>query len=173
MKYKIFIGIVAVLVLVTGWYFISPIFNSQELNEASPLDLTSDEEKKEFEAALESTKDQIIEVDDDMDSKALLIKEGNFVPSAHEVNGKALLIRDNGKDVLRFEDFETINGPNLHIYLSSDLEGNDFIDLGELKATQGNVNYDIPKGVNLDKYDKVLIWCVPFKVLFSYAELRE
>jgi hypothetical protein len=78
---------------------------------------------------------------------------------------------DGGKKVLRFEDFETVNGPNLHIYLSSDLEGKDFVDLGEIKATKGNVNYDLPEGVDLDRYDKVLVWCVPFKVLFSYGEL--
>ena len=48
----------------------------------------------------------------------------------------------------------------------------DFIDLGKIKATKGNVNYDIPEGVDTDKYNKVLVWCVPFGVIFSYSELK-
>jgi len=97
---------------------------------------------------------------------------GDFKASAHEVEGKALLIQTNEKTILRFEDFETINGPKLHIYLSSDLGDEDFIDLGEIKATKGNVNYEIPSDVDVKKYNKVLVWCVPFSVLFSYAELQ-
>jgi hypothetical protein len=73
---------------------------------------------------------------------------------------------------LRFENFETINGPKLHIYLASDLSADDYIDLGEIKATKGNVNYEIPDGTDLEKYNKVLVWCRPFKVLFSYSELE-
>ena len=74
--------------------------------------------------------------------------------------------------VLRFEDFETVNGPDLFIYLSSDLNNNDFVNLGEIKATKGNVNYLLPKDIDLKKYNKVLVWCRAFRVLFSYAELK-
>ena len=174
---KAWILIVVVILAIIGWYFISPAFSTIEVNEESPLIINDDldsmtkEEKQEFEAAVEEMQDDVIEGGDDMPSEAQLISEGLFMPRAHEVEGSALLIEDNGKNILRFEDFETINGPNLHIYLSSDLGDDDFIDLGEIKATKGSVNYDIPEGVDLDKYNKVLVWCVPFKVLFSYADL--
>ena len=108
---------------------------------------------------------------DRMPAAALVTVQGDFKPKAHGVEGKALLIEEDGKKVLRFEDFETINGPNLHIYLSADLSADDFVDLGKIKATKGNVNYDVANAVDTDKYNKVLVWCVPFKVLFSYAEL--
>ncbi|MBD3318840.1 hypothetical protein GF342_02935, partial [Candidatus Woesearchaeota archaeon] len=85
--------------------------------------------------------------------------------------GKALLIETAEGNILRFEDFETINGPNLHIYLSANLDDTDYVDLGELKATTGSVNYNIPDGTDTDKYHYVLVWCVPFEVLFSYADL--
>lgn len=100
-----------------------------------------------------------------------IISQGEFKPRAHGVEGKALLIEADEKKFIRFEDFETINGPNLHIYLSSELGNDDFIDLGEIKATKGDVNYEIPIGTDTEKYNKVLVWCKPFKVLFSYAEL--
>jgi hypothetical protein len=115
----------------------------------------------------------IISMDDKM-PLAKIISEGAFVESAHHVNGKALIIEEeDGSKILRFEDFDTINGPNLHIYLSNSLGNDDFIDLGNIRATKGNVNYDVPQGTDLEKYDKVLVWCVPFGVLFSYSDLEE
>ena len=111
---------------------------------------------------------------DDKMPLAKIISEGAFVESAHHVNGKALIIEEeDGSKILRFEDFDTINGPNLHIYLSNSLGNDDFIDLGNIRATKGNVNYDVPQGTDLEKYDKVLVWCVPFGVLFSYSDLEE
>ena len=68
--------------------------------------------------------------------------------------------------------FETDNGPRLHIYLSAGLGDDDFIDLGPIRATKGNANYEVPAGVDIEKYRNVLVWCVPFGVLFSYAELN-
>ena len=68
-------------------------------------------------------------------------------------------------------DFDTINGPDLRIYLSSDLGSADIVELGKIKATKGNVNYDIPEGTDLEIYKNVLVWCKPFGVLFSFAQL--
>lgn len=144
--------IIVVIVLIVAWFLISPAFVTKEVNEESPLD----------------EQDSQIKADNSM-----LLKESIFQPRAHEVEGKALLIEDSGNLILRFEDFSTINGPDLRIYLSSDLNANDFIDLGEIKATKGNVNYNIPEGTDLEKYNKVLVWCRAFKVLFSYADLSE
>ena len=175
--------IVAIIIIFPiAYYLISPIFRVVELQEESPLDVkpklqikdamdTMDAATKaEFEKQVEAMKGQVIVMDDTMPSGPKINAQGNFKPRAHKVEGKALLIETDGKKILRFENFKTINGPNLHIYLSSDLDSSDFIDLGEIKATKGNVNYEIPEGTDLTKYNKVLVWCVPFKVLFSYAE---
>ena len=59
----------------------------------------------------------------------------------------------------------------VRIYLSTNLDDNDYIDLGKLKATKGNMNYDVPSDTDFDKYNKVLIWCEPFGVLFGSASL--
>ena len=64
-----------------------------------------------------------------------------------------------------------MNGPDLHIYLSADLDAKDYVDLGAIKATKGNVNYDVPAATDTEKYRYVLVWCEPFRVLFGYAEL--
>src|SRR3989344_1608176 len=145
---KVYWAVIALIfILPIAYYLISPLFIDIELNEASPL----------------GTQAETI-------SKTMLT--GDFIPSAHEVSGKALILDAPERKVLRFEDFETVNGPDLFIYLSSDLTNDDFIDLGEIKATKGNVNYILPENIDLEKYNKVLIWCRAFKVLFSYAELK-
>jgi len=41
-----------------------------------------------------------------------------------------------------------------------------------LKANNGNQNYELPEGIDLEKYDKVLVWCQMFSVLFGSAEIQ-
>jgi len=170
------IGIVVVLLV--GWYFISPAFKTVELQEESPISASINDNfetmnpniKMEFDAAMKTSSGVVKEMSDAMLSGAKIISEASFKPRAHDVKGKAVLIEADGKKILRFEDFETINGPNLHIYLSSELGDKDYVDLGVIKATKGSANYELPADIDLEKYDKVLVWCVPFRVLFSYAE---
>ena len=104
---------------------------------------------------------------------------GEFIDRSHPTSGKAVVLGDgSGTRFLRFEDFETDNGPDLDVYLSSaahdgpaDDFDEDFINLGDLKGNKGNQNYEIPAGVNLDLYSTVVIWCVRFAVAFGAANL--
>lgn len=142
-----------IIVLPIAWYLISPIFIVIEKNEPSPIPQAS---APVSPAAL-----------------PVVLAESQFVPKAHDVSGKAILIDDNGKKIIRFEDFETINGPDVFIWLSKDLAGDDYVDLGRIKATKGSVNYEVPEGADLSQYNKVLVWCRAFSVLFSYADLGD
>jgi len=172
---KIYIGLVAIVVLgILAWYLVAPAFTTIEVNEPFPevkdsLEEMDETTRAEFDKQVSEA--GTIEMIEEMPSGVNVVSQGDFKPRAHEVEGKALLIEQNGKKILRFEDFDTINGPNLHIYLSSELGVGDSIDLGRIKATKGSVNYEIPEGIDTDKYNKVLVWCVPFRVLFSYAEI--
>jgi len=171
--------IILILILIAipiGWYLISPLFITVELQEESPIindamDSMNPKKRAEFDAAVKIAQEETSEINEEMLSAKILL-QGVFKPRAHEVEGKVLLIEDNGKKILRFEDFDTINGPNLHIYLSSDLGDEKFIDLGRLKATKGSFNYELEDDFDAAKYNKILVWCVPFRILFSYAELK-
>ena len=104
------------------------------------------------------------------------LPSGKFVGTGdgiHEVQGDAriLEIGDN-TNYLRLENFKSTNGPDLYVYLSTDEKASDFVSLGSLKGNIGNQNYKIPEGVDLSKYNKVLIWCKSFSVLFGSAELE-
>ena len=178
MKKWLILAVLAVLVAVAGYVYFTAT-NTIEVQEASPLlqvndnmDTMSDAEKEQFQKAVDEAKGKVMAMDEEMGKEAILLAQGDFKPRAHEVMGKALLIQNGDSKILRFEDFETINGPDLHIWLTSSLGKDDYVDLGPIKATKGNVNYDVPADVDTNKYNKVLVWCVPFGVLFSYVELE-
>jgi len=60
----------------------------------------------------------------------------------------------------------------LRVYLATDSTGDDRIDLGELRANQGNLVYDVPESIDTEEYNTVIIWCKAFGVLFGSAELN-
>ncbi|MGH7887657.1 MAG: DM13 domain-containing protein [Candidatus Binatia bacterium] len=108
------------------------------------------------------------------------LAKGNFRSLAHETKGQASIYEvADGKKVLRLSEFETSNGPDVHVYLvASEVEkGNDtikqagFIDLGSMKGNKGDQNYDVPADVDLSKYKAVTIWCARFGVNFGSASL--
>lgn len=98
---------------------------------------------------------------------------------SHHASGVASLVRlADGSSLIRFEDLDVQNGPDLRIYLSTasadgppDALDDDFVDLGELKGNQGNQNYPIPDDVDLDRYRSVTIWCRRFSVGFAVAPI--
>ena len=77
----------------------------------------------------------------------------------HNTEGVAKVIPlQDGGSILRLENFRSTNGPNVHVYMSTNKDATDFVDLGRLKANNGNQNYNMPIGINVAKYKYVLIW---------------
>ena len=83
-----------------------------------------------------------------------------------------ILETGEGRKYLRYDNFKTINGPDLFVYLAKNLDAKEFVNLGELRGTEGNINYEIPAGVNLAEYPYALVWCRQFSVLFNSAKLQ-
>lgn len=91
----------------------------------------------------------------------------------HNAEGQAKIIPlSDNSNILRLEDLKVTNGPDLYVYLSTDKGASDFVNLGKLKANNGNQNYNIPSDTDLSKYNTVLIWCKAFSVLFGSAEFN-
>jgi hypothetical protein len=111
--------------------------------------------------------------------EVVALRSGTFASrNRYSVTGTATVYDIDGSRVLRLEGFESTNGPDLFVYLTSadaadgdaDL-GADFVDLGVLKGNVGNQNYDIPVDVELDRYDTAVIWCRRFSTGFGAADL--
>jgi Electron transfer DM13 len=113
-----------------------------------------------------------------------IVATGTFHGAAHSTSGRATVYSgDNGTLTLRLTNFKTSNGPNLHVLLiaASDAADNeDFlkkgverVDLGSLKGNEGDQNYDVPAGTDLEKYKAVSIFCERFSVNFGAAPLAK
>jgi uncharacterized membrane protein (UPF0136 family) len=103
---------------------------------------------------------------------------GQFASIAHSGSGEAAVVElPSGERKLTLTDFETDAGPDLRLYVStSDPAGGgdlgDFEDLGELKGNVGNQQYTVPRGLDLDRYSTVVVWCRAFSVAFTSAALE-
>ncbi len=89
----------------------------------------------------------------------------------HPASGNVTVLTDGSSFVVRFENFSVVNGPNLHVWLTHAAGASEeYADLGPLQVTRGSSNYEVPEGIDPRDYSHVIVWCVPFNVLFGYAE---
>jgi len=156
--------------MVIGWWLISPLFLNQTVDEGLPpvstdtVDMTEDSEAEAPEAE-----------DETMDP-AFLGLSGMFMDGEknYKTSGTIQTINADDGFYLRFEDFQTTNGPNLFVYLiQPGTETTEGISLGALKGNTGNQNYLVPEDVDLTQYSTVVIWCRAFDADFGFGELKQ
>jgi len=187
--------ILAIVIGAVSTFALSPYFTESTIDEALPtgainpseiqdkndsvMEETMEKDDSVMEETMEkddSVMEETMEKDDSVMEETIPISyAGTFVgvgDGVHDAQGETFTIPlEDRSNVLRLENFKSTNGPDLYVYLSTDENASEFINLGKLKANKGNQNYEIPNGVDLDKYNNVLIWCKAFGVLFGSADL--
>jgi len=144
-----------IVALIVGWYWFRPerLVVNRRVNEAFP---TLNE------------------------SSAQTLESGTFHSGTHPTEGRATIYRiDNGSRVLRFTNFKTSNGPDVHIYMVASEDARDdasvqnsaFVDLGLIKGNIGDQNYTLDSSLDLAKYRTVSVWCKRFSKNFGAAPL--
>lgn len=131
-------------ILAFAYYALSPLFVTLRMDEALPV-----AESSETVSAAASIVDT----------------------PAHPAQGQVRIVRTGLQTYVRYENLKTINGPDIFVYLAKDLDAKEFANLGRVKATEGNANYEVPAGINVADYRYVLIWCKAFGVLFNSADI--
>lgn len=183
-------GVVGLFLLgALAWWLGSPLFINNVVDESFPsaeeLMTMSEEEKAaiadEVMDAAANTPDKPMDETMPGEGEPLLVSQGQFINADdfHRGSGTATIYQlADGSHVLRFEDFNVINGPDLHVLLTSNPSPSDssevmenYLDLGPLKGNVGNQNYDIPTGTDVSQFKGVVIYCQPFHVIFSTASL--
>jgi hypothetical protein len=113
-----------------------------------------------------------------------LVAAGKIITHEHESSGTASLVRlADGRVQLVLQDLVTSDGPDLRVWLTDQpvIEGREgwhvfddgrYVELGPLKANQGNQVYDVPAGTDLEGLRSVSIWCKRFSVSFGAAPLE-
>lgn len=163
MSKKIIIAITGVVLLGVAWYGLYPLFNTKKVDDSLPtLDAQREKNENNPESAVDPSPVVSLE-------KAITITDTPL----HPATGQVRIVETGRKKILRYENYKTINGPDVRVYLATDKEATDFIDLGPIKGTEGNINYDIPEGTDLEKYHWALTWCEDFNVLFNSADLHQ
>lgn len=153
-------GGVAVGVLAFAYYAISPLFIHIRVDEALPGQTPPADSSAQVPPA---TSDESVAA---QSPRAPVVDT-----PAHPASGFVRVVEADDKTFVRYEEYTTINGPDLYVYLAKDLGAKDFVELGRLKATEGNVNYEVPASVDIAEYRYVLTWCKAFGVLFNSADL--
>lgn len=110
----------------------------------------------------------------------IVLSQSEFVDVAHGGSGTVLALElEDGSRIIRFEDLDVDNGPDLVVILSdrpvtgaNDYADGEWVSLGELKGNQGNQNYEIPGDVDLAEWESVAIWCRRFDTTFNVAPLQ-
>ena len=180
-----------------AWWLLSPLFTTTEVYEDFPnaaratipegMSIQEVETTMALAAAVESP------VDDSMPSAVMesgipvqdMVKAaGNFrdADSFHKGSGNATIYElSSGERILRLDEFRVTNGPDLRVLLAytpnpegrSDLDDAGYHELGKLKGNVGAQNYEIPDTVSLSDVESVVIYCKPFRVIFSVATLAK
>jgi hypothetical protein len=178
---------VAIPAFALAWWLFSPLFNNVTVDEEFPLTVSATIPDNVSRAEAESMMETAAKMNDTSDdtmtsgmsaSDPVVIATGEFEDEdfIHKGSGQATIYQlGNGSKVLRLENLDVTNGPDLHVLLLKDPEGRDksqgYLDLGGLKGNRGNQNYGIPDGEDLSSYKSAMICCQPFHVIFSIAEL--
>lgn len=108
-----------------------------------------------------------------------VLLRGELVSRDHGTSGSVQFLElADGSRILRLDDLDTDNGPDLYVYLSTNTadgdEGafdDDHLNLGRLKGNLGDQNYEVPAGVDVARFRSVVIWCDRFDSAFGAADL--
>ena len=192
------IGILAIIPLAwLAWWLLSPLFITTEVYEefpnaaraTIPQGMTISDVETTMALAAETERP----VDDGMPTGLMesttplqdLIKAaGDFrdADSFHKGSGNAIIYElSTGERILRLDEFRVTNGPDLRVLLANapnpesrgDLDDAGYHELGKLKGNVGAQNYDIPEDIPLSDVGSVVIYCKPFRVVFSVATLAK
>jgi len=179
------------LLLLAGW-LIRPLFVDTVVDESFPLgaDATipvelSDDEARVMMSAASKLEIEVEEpMPEAMEAAGVVeLKSGTFTDADafHKGEGTATIYQlEDGSHVLRFEDFRVTNGPALFVLVSphpnpggrGDISDAGYTELARLKGNVGNQNYLLPDDLSPDDLNSVIIYCKPFRVVFSVAALN-
>jgi Electron transfer DM13 len=130
---------------------------------------------KEGKLAPTTVLNEVIDTTMGMDSSttASLIYSGTFSSGPFgTVTGKAEVYKTGISYVIQLANFNSSNGPALHVYLSKEAMPINYTDLGTLKSTAGNQVYSVSGMPDFTDYKYISIHCVAFNHLFGSALLK-
>ena len=107
----------------------------------------------------------------------VVLSSGTFSGIDHTAEGRARIVQlASGERRLVFTEFDVERAPDLRVYLAEDEVTGDigpYRELDKLKGNVGDQYYELPKGIDLERYRHVVMWCKAFDVGVAQAPLEE
>ena len=143
-KTKILLAVAGVVVILVIALAVAPLFFGKTLNE----NFSGDEKALEF--------------------------SGEFQKIDYNVEGSFKVYSQNGKKVLRIENLDIANGPDVYLVLSNkkpSFGNKNYRIVDKLKANKGSFNVELESDIDFSKYKYLLIHCKTFSHTFAGAEI--
>lgn len=154
-KIKILLTIIGIIVILVAGFLIAPFFINKEIQEELNLN-------KEFNSKIKTTD--------------ALQFTGYFEKVDYAVEGGFKLYEADNKKILRIENLDITNGPDLYLVLSNkkpSFGNNEYKIIEPLKANRGNFNVELKSGIDFSKYKYLLIHCKTFSHTFAAAKISQ
>lgn len=200
------IVLAALAYLAFGFFQVQAAFIDEEVNDDFPVAETVEETMQE-EPMQETTQEEMAEepagemteemaAEDGEEADAMepteeaaaepepagpvRVSSGQFHDVQYEGTGDAVVYQvEDGSYVLRLENLDVENGPDLYVYAVAADDAFDadtvvnagFVNLGQLKGNQGNQTYELPPDFDPEVHRSVSIWCRQFTANFVTAPL--
>lgn len=87
----------------------------------------------------------------------------------YDAGGQTTVYVSGKSTFLRLQDFGIASGIDQKLYLTKDGTVDTGIEIGSLRASQGDQNYDI-SGIDHDTYSILVIYSKPFELYYGYAK---
>ncbi len=120
---------------------------------------------------------------------AQVIAKGKFDPpldAVRQARGKVTLYRSaDGSLLLRFDDFDVTNAPQMVVYLvaaatpptdlKTAIKKEDFdtdvshFEVGPLLGSHGNQQFDLPRELPITRYQSVVIYSESLRIVYAFA----
>ena len=183
----------AIVVLLLAWWLVSPLFSDDEVVEPFPYSANAVVPRDMSQAQVEALMAEAAAAPEVLDVAAMPAAvapgeapvarlSGRFrdADAFHRGSGTADIYElGPGRYTLRLDTFKVTNGPDLRVLLAAapdpedfgDLTAAGYTELAPLKGNLGAQNYDLPADFDLSEAQSVVIFCHPFRVVFSVATL--
>lgn len=102
---------------------------------------------------------------------ASVVKSGAIKgQSVKWTTGSVRILKSGDKHQLTLgSNFKTKKGPALYVYLGNEKPEK---RIGRLKSINGAQTYDLSNRIDISKYSRVFIYCVPFRAVFGVGKIN-